>query len=223
MDEMKRSMQNNLEDDAWPKFQYLWKLHPIFSWVNDKISLVFKRDEAPIIAFENSLKSTQTIFVVNGSIPNRKSVALIDEWFGLLYENNKFESVLSMNEVLKLTKYKENDIPNTNKLTDDDVTFASKLLLDVIEKAKDYLTKCHDEYQEKMKPLLDEELDKLDELELKQKNYQLSLLRFDRQKTDKERQIDEIFDKFVNWVTDTLTIQNSPYIRVISVFKGMAK
>ena len=223
MDEMKRSMQNNLEDDAWPKFQYLWKLHPIFSWVNDKISLVFKRDEAPIIAFENSLKSTQTIFVVNGSIPNRKSVALIYEWFGLLYENNKFESVLSMNEVLKLTRFKENDIPNTNKLTDDDVTFASKLLLDVIEKAKDYLTKCHDEYQEKMKPLLDEELDKLDELELKQKNYQLSLLRFDRQKTDKERQIDEIFNKFVNWVTDTLTIQNSPYIRIISVFKGMAK
>ncbi len=31
MAEMKRSMQNNMAENAWPKTQYLWKLHPIFS------------------------------------------------------------------------------------------------------------------------------------------------------------------------------------------------
>jgi SNF2 family DNA or RNA helicase len=31
MEEMKRSMQNNLSEEAWPATQYLWKLHPLFS------------------------------------------------------------------------------------------------------------------------------------------------------------------------------------------------
>ena len=39
MAEMKRCMQNNMEDTAWPQTQYLWALHPIFEWVNDKAGL----------------------------------------------------------------------------------------------------------------------------------------------------------------------------------------
>lgn len=31
MEEMKRSMQNNMEDTAWPQTQYLWPLHPILT------------------------------------------------------------------------------------------------------------------------------------------------------------------------------------------------
>ena len=37
---------------------------------------------------------------------------------------------------------------------------------------------------------------------------------------EKERGVDELFEEFTNWVTDTLTIQDNPYIRVITVFSG---
>ena len=40
MEEMKRSMQNDMESTAWPKTQYLWPLHPLFSWINDKAGLL---------------------------------------------------------------------------------------------------------------------------------------------------------------------------------------
>lgn len=36
MEQMRTSMQKNMDEAAWPSSQYLWKLHPIFSWVNDK-------------------------------------------------------------------------------------------------------------------------------------------------------------------------------------------
>ena len=36
MSEMKRSMQNNMAETAWPKVQYLWKQHPLFTWINEK-------------------------------------------------------------------------------------------------------------------------------------------------------------------------------------------
>jgi hypothetical protein len=35
--------------------------------------------------------------------------------------------------------------------------------------------------------------------------------------------VDELFEKFINWVTDALTIQNNPYIRIAAVLKGVAR
>ena len=45
MQEMMRSMQNNMAETAWPKTQYLWQMHPLFTWVNDKAGLLFDRGQ----------------------------------------------------------------------------------------------------------------------------------------------------------------------------------
>ncbi len=37
----------------------------IFSWVNDKSSLLFGRGEAPIISLPNKMKSGEIIFIAN--------------------------------------------------------------------------------------------------------------------------------------------------------------
>ena len=95
MKEMTRSMQNAMAETAWPKVQYLWKLHPIFGWVNDKAGLLYGRAEAPIVGLSGGLAPSETIFVATGSIPNKKSTPLVDEWFGLLYQNGKFSGSLS--------------------------------------------------------------------------------------------------------------------------------
>ena len=34
--EMARCMANALSEVAWPKSGFLWRLHPLFSWINDK-------------------------------------------------------------------------------------------------------------------------------------------------------------------------------------------
>ena len=223
MAEMKRSMQNNMAETAWPKVQYLWKLHPLFTWVNDKAGLLYGRGEAPIVGLPDVLKPTETIFLVTGSIPNKRSTPLVDEWFGLVYENSSFKGNLLMNEVLRKTNLRNTNIPNSNALTDEDVRQATKLLPDVVEHAKEYLHNYYLQYEKRINPLLDEEIDKLAELETKHKNYQLSLFESERKKSEQERMVDELFDKFTSWVTDTLSIQNNPYIRIVTVLKGVSR
>lgn len=221
MAEMKRSMQNTMAETAWPKTQFLWKLHPIFSWVNDKSGLLFGRGEAPILALPEKIKSDETIYIVTGSIPNKKSTPLVDEWFGLEYQNNVFVKAYTMNEIIQRTGLGRANIPNTNCITAAAVNEATTLLPDVVQQAKKYLAQFFNKYQERMIPLIDEEIDKLATLEEKHRDYQLSLFENERKRSEQERKVDELFDKFTAWVTDTLSIQENPYIRIIAVIKGV--
>ncbi len=70
MEQMRLSMQKNLDEAAWPATQYLWRLHPILSWVNDKVGILFKRGEVPAIGLSENMRKGECIFIVTGSIPN---------------------------------------------------------------------------------------------------------------------------------------------------------
>lgn len=223
-EEMVRSMQNNMAETAWPTTQYLWSLHPIMTWINDKAGLLYGRGEAPVIGIPERLKGDETIFIVTGSIPNMKSTPMVDEWFGILYQDGAYVRILSMNDVLRMTEINNKAIPNTMVITEEDVAKAGQLLDDVVGHAKDYLAKKYDEYQDRMNPLLDREVDKLIELQDKHHAYnQLTFFDQKRKFEERERSINELFDQFVDWVKDTLTIQNNPYIRIAAVLTGVAK
>lgn len=220
MDEMVKSMQNNMEDTAWPIVQFLWSLHPIMNWVNDKAGLLYGRGEAPIVGVPNKLEKNHMIYIVNGSIPNLKSTPLIDEWFGVEYKNNQFISILSMDEALGKIGITSKGIPNPGSIKEVDVQSAQQLLEDVIVESKKYLDGIYADFNSRVEKQLDDEINKLAELEGKHKAYQLSLFESDRKKSEQERKVDELFGKFEKWVTDTLTITNKPYLRVVSVFMG---
>ena len=223
MAEMKRSMQNNMAETAWPKVQYLWKLHPVFSWINDKDGLLYGRGEAPIVGIPGRMKPWETIFVVTGSIPNKRSTPLVDEWFALKFENGNYVKSLSMNEMLSYTGFRNTRIPNSGSLSEEEIRQAQNLLPDVVKQAKKYLNGYYQSYQDRINPLLDEEIDKLAELEARHKDYQLSLFESERKKSEQERMVDELFNKFTTWVMDTMSIQNNPYIRIIAVMKGVSR
>lgn len=224
MEEMRKSMQNNMENTAWPKVQYLWSQHPIFSWINDKDGLLFDRGTAPIVGLPGKLSKGETIYVVTGSIPNLKSTPLVDAWFGLLYQNERYVKTLSMNEVLQKTGIRSDNIPNTDSVTDDMIRVSQKDLVDVVEHAKAYLNTKYAEYQDRMTPLLKSEIEKLDTLKGKHHAYyQETLFEHERKMEEKERSVDELFGKFEKWVKETLTIQDNPYIRIIAVFTGVSQ
>lgn len=224
MKQMRNSMQKNMDEFAWPATQYLWKLHPILSWVNDKAGLFYKRDEAPVLALPNVLSPDENIYIVTGSIPNLKSTPLVDEWFGLLYQNSKFIKVLTMNEVIQKAGLRRAKIPNTGSIAPEHLSAAGRLLPDVVNQATSYLDGCYRKYETDMEPKLDAEVDKLIELQEKHKGYyQMTLFEHERQLHEQERRVDELFDQFVNWVKDTLTIQNNPYIRIVSVLMGASQ
>lgn len=224
MEQMRTSMQKNMDEAAWPSSQYLWKLHPIFSWVNDKAGLLFKRAEAPVLGLPGVLYPGEALYIVSGSVPNLKSTPLIDEWFGLLYRDGQFIQRLSMEEVVQKAGLRSARIPNTNCITNQSIVAASSLLHDVVMQAKTYLTERYQQYQSEMNPKLDAEVDKLIELQEKHKEYyQTTLFEHERQLQEQERRVDKLFDDFTNWVKETLTIQNNPYIRIVSVLMGVSE
>ena len=220
MSEMRNSMRKTMDESAWPTTQYLWKLHPILSWANDKAGLLFKRDEAPVIGLPGKLQDDEAIYIVSGSMPNRKSTPLIDVWFGLLYQGGEYRETLPMTEVVRRSGISNMKIPNTNCITETAITKASALREDVVKQAKKVMDEHYRQYQAQMTPKLDEEIEKLASLQEQHKEYQLSLFESERKKSEAERRIDELFDRFADWVKDTLEIQNNPYIRIESVLMG---
>lgn len=223
MEEMSRSMQNSLSETAWPRTQYLWKQHPIFNWVNDKAGLFFERGQAPLLGL-TTLQSNEVIFIITGTIPNRKSTPLVDEWFALDFIYGTFKGMLSMNDMIQKTGIRKDELPNTNSITEEDITISTTLLPKAIEESSKILNGYFEEYNKQMRPMIDKELDKLDDLKQRHVDYQMSLFAdFEEFKTKEQRRIDELFNNFTKWVTDTLEIHNNPYIRVVAVLKGVAK
>ena len=224
MEMMRESMQNNMAETAWPKTQYLWPLHPILSWVNDKAGLLYGRGEAPIMGIPGMLDEGELIFVVAGSIPNLKSTPLVDEWFGLLYQNGKYVKTLTMDEVIQKTKISNMSIPNTKSIGETEVSTVNNLRESVVVQAKTYLEDCYKQYENKISPMLNEELDKLADLETRHKEYyQTTLFDKERKLQEKERSVEVLFNQFADWVTETLTIQNNPYIRIMTVLMGVSR
>lgn len=221
MDEMTRSMQNTMAETAWPKTQYLWPLHPIFEWINDRAGLLFGRNEAPLIGVSGLNPLNDFIFIVAGTIPNRKSTPVVDAWFGLHFEKGQFKSELTMEQVIDKTGFGRIDTPNQNNLTETNRKDAADLLETVVAQAKNTLSRYCADYQNVIDPQINDELDKLSELEGRHKEYQLSLFESDRKKSEQERKVEEIFTTFTEWVKDTLEIENNPYLRIVAVLMGV--
>lgn len=225
MKDMQRCMQNELAESAWPATQYLWKLHPVFNWIEDKAGIFYKRNEVPVLGLSNSIETNEMIFLVAGMIPNRKSTTIVDEWFGVYYKDNKFVETLSMSKVMQKTHMNAKE-PNTQKVTVQQIAWGQSLLQDVVEQAKHIMTQKCAEYKSNIDPYIYEEMERLEALENRHKDAQLSI--FDmkiagmqRKKSQKEREIEKIFDDFMTWEKDTLEIEEKPYIRIIAVITGV--
>lgn len=225
LNDMKRCMQNDLAETAWPATQYLWKLHPIFNWIEDKAGVFYKRSEVPVLGLTNSIGAEDILFIVAGLIPNRKSTTVVDEWFGVLYKNDQFDNILSMSEVLQKTHLNVK-VPNTQNVSEEQIAEGQNLLEDVVDRARKIMADKCAEYKEKTEPYIYEEMERLEQLEQRHKDAQLTLYDLgipgmERKKSEKEREIEAIFTNFMDWERDTLEIEENPYIRIIAVVTGV--
>ena len=225
MKDMSRCMQNELAETAWPATQYLWKLHPIFNCIEDKAGVFYKRNEIPVLGLSNGLRANEIVYIIAGTIPNRKSTTVVDEWFGVYYKDNKFVQIFTMSEVMQKTHLNEKE-PNTQRIMEQQIVNAQALLQDVVERAKSLMfTKCV-EYKDKTDPYIYDEMQRLMELQERHKDAQLSIFDLgvagmERRKSEKEREIEKIFDDFMEWEKDTLEIEENPYIKIIAVTMGV--
>ena len=215
--EIKNSRKN---ESAWPNIHYLWEQHPLLEWLKDKLLSNFNTLEAPILTL-NTLSQNELIYIVSGVIPNKKAQPVIDEWIGVRFIDDKFDSILSFEEVLQTTNLSTKKFPNS--ATDFDTTYIKNNLPIAIEKAKEHIVSKRDIYDDTMSTKILEKLEELDILKQRHLGVVRQLefnLRQESKKLEKEAEINKIFEDYHNWIKDTMEIEREPFIQIIATLRG---
>lgn len=212
------------EDRMWPKLHLLWDQHPAVEWINDKVLSAFRRHEAPVLTIPGSLKAKESIFLVSGLVPNRKSHPLIHRWFGMRFRDHEFEEALDLDDVIRITELGERTLANPGG--DVDVAPLVDLLPVVVAKAREMMTDARQGWEKHNNPKLKEHLSRLEGLR-KRRHVQLELdfgedLSLVRRnlRDNRRREINSLFDEYLEWIQETMTTEDKPYLRIVAVLWG---
>ncbi len=210
------------DEKAWPRVHYLWPLNPLVEWINDKVIAGFGRQEAPVLSLHGVLAPGEIIFIISGLIPNRKSHPLVHRWFGVVFKADQFVQIQDFQEILTRTGLGKTRFPNPEAALDPD--HLNSLLPEAVKQARHYMGHERDLFEDMINPKLNDHLVALEQLKSKQYR-QLNLFYESARKLDKKdqekREIDRVFDEFMEWVQDTMSTENNPYIQVIAVLRGV--
>ena len=217
-------LRSRVSEESWPAEQYLWPLHPVVEWINDKILTSFKRHEAPVITLPGALPRGETVFLLSGLIPNRKGHPLIHRWFGVVFEGRRIARIEEFNEVLARSGLGSKTWSNPGG----GAAGLEPLLPESVRAGTEWMLARREEFKKSIGPRLADEKSNLERLRGRHhERLQLSLEGTGRpeaivrsRKTAETRRIDALFDQYLQWVEDTLTTEPEPYIQILAVIKG---
>ena len=214
------------EETAWPTVHYLWRLNPVVGWLNDRMLAAFGRHEAPVLAGVPNLAADETVFVLSGLVPNRRSHPLLYEWIAVAYREARYDTLVPLRELLDRTGLGREEIANRGRQADVDAL--RRLLPDAVAKAREWVVARRRDFEERVNEKLNRELEGLEELKMRQlRQLELQLERSDQSETFKRareergrRDIETIFDEYFEWVQETMTTEPQPWIKVVCVMTG---
>jgi superfamily II DNA/RNA helicase len=225
-EEIRRSRQ---DENAWPKLHYLWPQHPAVEWLHDKILAQVAQHSAPVLALpetdavKQSIKQGESVFLVSGLIPNRKSHPVIWQWFAIRCLNNQVTEILDAEAWLQTLKL-DSRLPNRGQTIN--IKPLEQLRNPVIEAATEKMAWLQNQYVIETESKLTEQLAALEALKVRQvrqldlqldSSAQAEHFKVSRRQERLSR-IESVFSDYQTWVQDTLNIEPNPYIQIIAVF-----
>ncbi|NCC26189.1 MAG: ATP-dependent helicase, partial [Deltaproteobacteria bacterium] len=215
------------EETAWPRLHFLWGQHPVLSWLEDKLLARFSRHEAPVLALPGKLKPGEHVFIVSGLIPNRKGHPLIQHWFGIHLLGNGFEGHVEFEDIVDRFGLGSGVLANPGRAVD--VAPLAKLLPDVVFKAREIMTKQRAAFETRIQPQLKDQLARLDELrrrhdcqiQLYFEGMKLPEHRIRDRRESKYREVQQLFEEYRDWIRNTMTTEDKPYIKICAVLTGV--
>ena len=218
--------ESRRDETAWPKVHYLWRLNPVVGWLNDRMLAAFGRHEAPVMAGVPSMADDEAVFVLSGVVPNRKSHPLVHEWVAVTFRGADMCGIERFEELLERTHLAEEPVPNRGIAPG--LSRLQDLLPDAVEWAKTWLDDHRRAFETEINEKLNRELAALEalkrrrvgQLEVKLQQSRQSDAFKERLRSTGERQIKQVFDDYLEWVQETMTLERQPYIKVVSVLTG---
>ena len=214
------------QESAWPSVHYLWRLNPVAGWLNDRMLAAFGRHEAPVLAGVPRLAPDETVFVLSGLVPNRRSHPLLYEWIAVAYRGARYQAVVPFEEVLARTGLGRDGVANRSLEADTDAL--QTLLPDAVTRARACVVERRRAFEIRINDKLNDELKALEKLKTRQlRQLELQLERSDQAEAFKRarqergrRDIDTIFEEYLEWIEDTMTTEPQPWIKVVCVMTG---
>ena len=187
----------------------------------------FGRHEASVLAGVPGLAPDETVFVVSGLVPNRKSHPLVYEWVGITFRGERFVSLTTFDEVIERTGL-GGGAQIANRGMPVDVDALARLLPAAVEEARRHIVDRRNEFEDDINAKLDEELKALEQLRKRRfTQLELKLKQSTQPSTHKahrgeraRRDIDEIFNDYLGWIQETMTTERTPWLKVICAMVG---
>jgi hypothetical protein len=96
--------------------------HPAVEWVNDKVTAVFRRHEAPVLTLPpGMLRPNETVFVISGLIPNRRGHPRFTAGLALHFCDGALTAWEPFDKLLARTGLGRREIPNPGRSIDTSV------------------------------------------------------------------------------------------------------
>ena len=216
-------------ESAWPRVHYLWRLSPVVGWLNDRVLAAFGRSEAPILSGVPGLGPDQAIFVFSGLVPNQKSHPLVYEWIAVSFRGAVFSELISFEALLQRTGLGRRAVPNLQQPAD--VAALSRLLPEAVSRARAHFVERRNAFEAIVNAKLDEEARALDEFMARHRRQleldfaqsrQAEQLR-QRRHEQASNELDAIYDEYWTWMSETMTTEPHPWIRVICAMTALAQ
>ncbi len=213
------------QESHWPQLHLLWEQHPLLEWLLDKVSVGFGRHQAPVVVLP-TVRPEEALFLVSGLLPNHKGQPLLHEWHGLRYFDGRFVEALTLNETRERFGLERNTLVNREQALDLAPLLA--LRADVVQRTLALVRERKKEQENTNKPLLERYINDLIALQERhkhriesefQQSAELERIKLAKRE-DRTRQVDRLFNDFVNWITESLTLSEHPYVRLHAVLAG---
>jgi ERCC4-related helicase len=207
---------------TWPQQQLFWEIHPVMSWLMDRLLVRFGRHEAPVVISPH-MQESDSIFLFQGVISNQRSQPLITEWFGVWVSFGREWKRLTLDEVFEQTGFK-NGLPNPQH-SSEKVKQIQANLDRAVSDAKIFMEELRLERGKVWGDQLRADIRKLTGW------YQASVASIEaKQETavgansarlsHEKEEIKKIYQQRQEWLEDTFTAVPLPYIRLAAVFSG---
>lgn len=221
--EIKRAQSDSV---AWPKVSYLWPVHPVSHWLNDKVQNAFGRHEAPIIRLAGKLDAQEDYFILSGMYPNRRSYPVANPWIVVKFNKGLLTGIERFQDFIDSSRLHEVDLSNQGGLRD--ASYQQSLLPLAIDAAKPHMEARRQEIAKILSDKLQAQtagLEALKSKHLEQIEFdfgesKLHATRAQNERDTKTRQVNKLFEAHQMWIKETLETQDTPYIQLIAVLTG---
>jgi hypothetical protein len=216
------------DGNGWADVSWLWPLNPVMRWVIDKLVQRVERHTAPVVDAAGLLGDEEAVFIVRGTVPNRRAQLLLVRWYAVRFNGSTQAAADNLGEWIARIKLGTTTLPNTGRLIG--IKSLENLRLACVKAVAKKLEQARIEYQGAMDGEIleyDQRLSALRarherQLELEFEGVAIGEKR-SAEKNARAHRIEETINRFWQQVSDTLqTEPGGAHVEIAAVLAGKA-